>query len=246
MKNILLYIVATPIGNLGDITLRALEVLKDVDFIACEDTRKTSILLKHYKMKKPLFSFYEYNKKKSGEKIFSLLKKDKSVALVSDAGTPLISDPGYSIIKRAIQEEIEMTIIPGPTACINALVLSGLASHSFIFRGFPPHKKGGRRKFFTMDKDMPYTLIYYESPYRIEKFLHDALEIFGDRESVIVNDLTKLFESVLRGSLSELIEKIKSTKIKGEYVVVIEGLNKKLKKKYSVNNLYKKNMGKEK
>ena len=219
----MLYLVATPIGNLEDITLRAINILKSVDFIACEDTRRTRILLNRYEIKKPLISFYEHNEEKSGKNIISLLEKDKSVALVTDGGTPGISDPGFTLIRKAIQSGIEITSIPGPTAFIEALILSGLAVHSFVFRGFPPHKPGPRQKFLKADKDYPYTLIYYESPYRIEKFLKDALEVLGDRKAAIANDLTKMFETILRGNLSDLSKKLKDTKIKGEYTIVIEG-----------------------
>lgn len=227
----MLYLVATPIGNLGDITLRALDILKDVDFIACEDTRKTRILLNRYEIKKPLISFYEHNEEKSGNKIISILQKGQSVALVTDGGTPGISDPGFTLIRKAIQSGIETTSIPGPTALIEALILSGLAVHSFIFRGFPPHKRGPRKNFLKNDKDSPYTLIYYESPYRIKKFLQDAIEIFGDRKASIANDLTKMFETVLRGNLSELLIELDKTKIKGEYTIVIKGNKSKNDKK---------------
>lgn len=224
------YIVATPIGNLKDITFRAVEILKKVDYIACEDTRKSIVLLNHYEIKKPLISFHEYNEEKAGSKIISLLLDDKSVALISDAGTPVISDPGHSIIQKVIDNNIDYTIIPGASAGINALVLSGLPSHSFIFRGFPPHKSGRRKRFLQENSQSSYTLIYYESPYRIEKFLTDALEVFGDRQCAIINDLTKKYETIIRGTISENIEKIKNNKIRGEYVIVIEGLGKKDKK----------------
>ena len=227
----MLYLVATPIGNLGDITMRALDTLKDVDFIACEDTRKTMKLLNRYEIKKPLLSFFEHNEEKSGNKIISILQTGQSVALVTDGGTPGISDPGFTLIRKAIQSGIEIISIPGPTALIDALILSGLAVHSFIFRGFPPHKPGSRKNFLKKDIDSSYTLIYYESPHRIKKFLQDAIEIFGNRKACIANDLTKLFETVLRGDLSELLTKLEETKIKGEYTVVIEGNKLKNNKK---------------
>jgi len=227
----MLYIVATPIGNLKDISLRALEILKQVDIIACEDTRKTRILLNRYKIKKPLISFFEHNEERSGNKIINLLKQAKEIALVTDGGTPGISDPGFTLTKKAIENNIEITSIPGPSACIEALILSGLPVHSFIFRGFPPHKEGLRKNFLKKDQTQPYTLIYYESPYRIEKFLKNALEIFGNRKACIANELTKKFETILRGTLSELAEKLCETKIKGEYTVVIQGKTSKNDKK---------------
>jgi 16S rRNA (cytidine1402-2'-O)-methyltransferase len=219
----MLYLVATPIGNLKDITLRAIETLRDVDYIACEDTRKSKILLKTYNIKKPLISFYEHNEEQAGERIISLLKNGKTVALITNGGTPCISDPGFTLVRRAIEAGINITVIPGATAFVLALVLSGLPVHSFTFRGFPPHKSGPRHKFLNADKSSPYTLIYYESPYRIKKFLKDAIEIFGDRQSAIANELTKKFEKLLRGKLSELLDKIDEIKVRGEYTIVIAG-----------------------
>ncbi len=224
-----LYLVATPIGNLGDMTLRAIETLRSVDIIASEDTRKTGMLLKHFEIAKPQMSFHEHNEQRAGERIEALLKEGKSVAVVSDAGTPGISDPGFTLVRRAIQEGLPVTMIPGPTAFVMALVLSGLPSHSFTFRGFPPRKPVGRRKFFETDREAPHTLIYYESPYRLEAFLKDALEVFGDREAAIANDLTKKFEFVQRGKLSSLLEAVAHTTPKGEYVVVIAGAGKQAK-----------------
>jgi len=223
----MLYLVATPIGNLGDITLRALEILKEVDFIACEDTRKTGLLLSRYEVKKPLISFYEHNEERAGKKIISILKDGKSVALVTNSGTTGISDPGFTLVRKAIESKIDITAIPGPTAFVMALILSGLPTHSFMFRGFPPHKTGARRRFLDKDKDFPCTLIYYESPYRIKKFLEDAIQIFGNRQAVIANELTKRFETVLRGTLSKLLSQIDKTRIKGEYTIVVEGAKEK-------------------
>ena len=220
-----LYLVATPIGNLGDITLRALDTLREVDVVASEDTRKTGLLLKHFAISKPQIAFHEHNEQRAGERIAGLLKEGKSVAVVTNAGTPGISDPGFTLVRRAIQAHLPVTMIPGPTALVMALVLSGLPVHSFTFRGFPPRKPVGRRKFFAVDKAAPHTLLYYESPYRLEAFLKDAQEVFGDREAAIANDLTKMFESVQRGKISSLLETI-STTPKGEYIIVIEGAGK--------------------
>ncbi|HET9223490.1 MAG TPA: 16S rRNA (cytidine(1402)-2'-O)-methyltransferase [Roseiflexaceae bacterium] len=223
----MLYLVATPIGNLGDITLRALDVLREVDLVASEDTRKTGLLLKHFDIKKPQIAFHEHNERQAGERIVGLLKQGKSVAVVTNAGTPGISDPGYTLVRRAIDEGLEVTMAPGPAGLIMALVLSGLPVHSFTFRGFPPRKPGPRRRFLEVDLASPHTLIFYESPYRIAAFLRDALEVLGDREAAIANDLTKLFEKVERSRLSALLEAEVVTKPKGEYVVVIAGVDRK-------------------
>jgi 16S rRNA (cytidine1402-2'-O)-methyltransferase len=219
----MLYLVATPIGNLGDITLRALEVLRSVDVIASEDTRKTGILLKHFGISKPQIAFEEHNEDRAGERIMGLLAQGQSVALVTEAGTPGVSDPGYTLVRRAIAAGEAVTMAPGPSAAIMALVLSGLAVHSFTFRGFAPRKSGPRRRFLEVDRDAPHTLIYYESPYRLLDLLVDALAVLGDREATIAHELTKIHESVVRGSLSALLEEVRQNKPRGEYVVVIAG-----------------------
>lgn len=223
----MLYLVATPIGNLEDITLRALATLREVDVIASEDTRHTGQLLNHFDIKKPQIAFHEHNEERAGQRILSLLETGQDVALVSDAGTPGIADPGYTLVRMAIEHEVPVTMIPGPTAVIMALVLSGMPSHSFTFRGFPPRKGGKRRRFLEIDKDAPHTLIFYESPYRLKAFLADALLVYGDRQAAVANELTKLYESVMRGSLSELIEQLDHEVIRGEYVVVIAGSSEK-------------------
>jgi 16S rRNA (cytidine1402-2'-O)-methyltransferase len=222
----MLYLIATPIGNLTDITLRALETLREVDVIASEDTRKTGLLLKHFAIDKPQIAFHEHNEQRAGERIEALLKQGKSVALVTNAGTPGISDPGFTLVRRAINSQIDVTMIPGPTAFVMALVLSGLPVHSFTFRGFAPRKSVARCKFLAIDKASPHTLIYYESPYRLEGFLRDALQTFGDREAAIANDLTKMFEEVQRGTLSSLLEAVTQSKPRGEYIIVIAGMAK--------------------
>ncbi|MGH2495326.1 MAG: 16S rRNA (cytidine(1402)-2'-O)-methyltransferase, partial [Ktedonobacteraceae bacterium] len=220
----MLYLVATPIGNLGDITLRALEILRAVDYVASEDTRKTGMLLKHFDIAKPQIAFHEYNEERAGQHIEDLLKQGKSIALVTDAGTPGISDPGYTLVRRAIDANLDVTMIPGPTAFAMALVLSGLPVHSFTFRGFPPRKPGPRRRFIEIDKDAPHTLIYYESPYRLAAFLQDAQEVLGDREATLANDLTKMFEHIERGPISSLLQWVEQqTKLRGEFIVVIAG-----------------------
>jgi 16S rRNA (cytidine1402-2'-O)-methyltransferase len=215
--------VATPIGNLGDITLRALETLRAVDVVASEDTRKTGLLLHHFEIKKPQIAFHEHNEARAGEQIEALLLQGKSVALVTNAGTPGISDPGFTLVRRAIRAGITVTMIPGPTGLIAALVLSGLPVHSFTFRGFPPRKASARRAFLAVDAASPHTLIFYESPFRLGAFLGDALQVLGDRQATLANDLTKKFESVERGRLSDLLRAIEARSPKGEYVVVIAG-----------------------
>lgn len=221
----MLYLVATPIGNLGDITLRSLETLKTVDLIASEDTRKTGQLLKHFDIKKPLISFHDHNEQQRLSQLITYLRQGKSIAVVSDAGTPGISDPGFRLVRRVIQEDLAFTMIPGATAFVMALVLSGLPVHSFTFRGFPPRKPGPRQRFFLVDQRSPHTLIYYESPYRLQAFLQDALQIFGNRPAAVGNDLTKRFEHVWKGTLAELGEEMQTQKLRGEYTVVIGGVD---------------------
>jgi 16S rRNA (cytidine1402-2'-O)-methyltransferase len=218
-----IYLVATPIGNLADISLRALETLQQVDLVAAEDTRKTGRLLKHHAIKKPLISFYEHNQERALEQIVGLVRDGQSVALVTTAGTPGIADPGFVVVRRAIAEGLPITMVPGPAAFVMALVLSGLATHSFVFRGFTPRKAGARRRFYESDQDLPYTLIYYESPHRLPASLEDALAVFGDRPAALANDLTKLYESVERGRLSELLALAREQPARGEYVLVIAG-----------------------
>ncbi len=218
----MLYLVATPIGNLSDITLRALEVLKAVDVVASEDTRRTGVLLKHFGISRPQIPFHEHNERQAAGRVLDLLLGGKSVALVTDAGTPGISDPGFALVRVAVEAGVEVTMIPGPTAFVMALVLSGLPSHAFIFRGFPPRKSGQRRRFLDVDADSPHTLIFYESPFRVRAFLEDALAVLGDRRAAVAKELTKMFESVRRGRLSEILAGLEDQP-KGEYVIVIEG-----------------------
>jgi len=220
----MLYLVATPIGNLNDISLRALETLRTVDLIASEDTRKTGMLLKHFAIQKPQIAFHEHNEQRAGEHIEAVLKQGQSVAVVTNAGTPGISDPGFTLVRRALNAQVPVTMIPGATAFVMALVLSGLPVHSFTFRGFPPRKGAGRRKFMEVDAASPHTLIYYESPYRLIEALKDALAVFGDRRAALANDLTKMFEKVERGTISELLALTEQQgSLKGEYIVVIAG-----------------------
>jgi 16S rRNA (cytidine1402-2'-O)-methyltransferase len=220
-----LYIVSTPIGNLADITIRALEILKNVDLIACEDTRHTSILLNHYNIKNKLTSFHEYNKKERTPEIIELLEQGKSTALVSDAGTPGISDPGFYLIREAIARNLSVIPVPGPSALISALVISGLASDRFCFEGFLPKRGGRKNKKLDALKNETRTMVFYDSPFRVLDSLRDMLEIFGDRKIVLVRELTKKFEAILRGTISEIIVQLENKKIKGEIVLVVEGEN---------------------
>jgi 16S rRNA (cytidine1402-2'-O)-methyltransferase len=218
----MLYLVATPIGNLSDITLRAIEVLKAVDFVASEDTRRTGLLLKHLGISRPQIAFHEHNERRATQRILDLLQEPKSVALVADAGTPCVSDPGFGLVRAAIEAGLEVTMVPGPTALVMAVVLSGLPTHAFTFRGFAPRKGGPRRRFLTVDAQSPHTLIFYESPYRLRAFLEDALTVLGDRRAAVAKELTKVFESVRRGRISELLNRLEE-RSKGEFVIVIEG-----------------------
>jgi 16S rRNA (cytidine1402-2'-O)-methyltransferase len=213
-----LFVVATPVGNLEDITLRAIRTLKECDFILCEDTRRAKILLKHYGIEKPLISYFEGNEEKRIPKVIDLLKEGKNIALISDAGTPLISDPGYRLVKRCREEGIDVLPVPGPSAVIAALSVSGLETDRFMFLGFPPQKKGKRRKFLENVKDFEGSLVFYVSPYDIREFLEEVLEVLGDRKVCICREMTKLFEEYLYGKLSEVKDKVKE---KGEFVVVV-------------------------
>ncbi|MDD5155811.1 MAG: 16S rRNA (cytidine(1402)-2'-O)-methyltransferase [Candidatus Omnitrophica bacterium] len=217
----MLYIVATPIGNLKDITLRAIEVLKSADLIACEDTRHTKILLNEYNITTPTTSFFQHNQVVKSQYLLGLLKEGKSVALVSDAGMPGILDPGYQIINLAIKNDIGITVIPGPTAFVNALVLSGKPAHSFIFAGFMPNKAGSRRNKLKELAKFKETIVFYESCHRILDTLEDIENIFGGKEIAVTRELTKKFEEVKRGSAKEILESLKLQKPRGEFVVIV-------------------------
>lgn len=219
----ILYICPTPIGNLEDITLRTIKVLNEVDLIAAEDTRHTLKLLNHYNIKKPLISYHEHNKITAGEKILEEIKKGKKIALVTDAGMPGISDPGEDIIKRCIEENIELVALPGPTAFVLALVLSGLSTESFVFEGFLPSKGKERKDRLNKLKNETRTIILYEAPHRIISLLKDLLETLGNRKIAISRELTKIHEETFRGTIQEAIEKFESQNPKGEFVLVVEG-----------------------
>jgi len=217
----MLYIVATPIGNLKDCTHRAIEVLKSVDLIACEDTRHTKILLTHYGITTPTTSFFQHNRFTKGEYLVGLLKEGKQIALVSDAGTPGILDPGYNLINLAIKNNLELTFIPGATAFVNALVLSGKPAHEFYFAGFLPNRSGARKNQLEKLQKLGCTLVFYESCHRILASLEDIGLVFGDKEITVARELTKKFEEVLRAHPKIIYEKLVKNKPRGEFVIVI-------------------------
>lgn len=219
----MLYLVSTPIGNLEDITLRALRVLKEVNLIAAEDTRKTGVLLKKYLISNQLTSYHDFNKEKKASDLLQSLKSGNSIALVSDAGTPGISDPAFLMVKLAIQEGIRVESIPGPTAFVSALIISGLPTDKFIFEGFLSPKSGKRKKRILELSEEKRTLIFYESPHRFLETLEDLLSILGNRKASVARELTKKFEEVKRGKLSEIKEYFEAAKIRGEFVLIVEG-----------------------
>jgi len=215
-----LYIVSTPIGHLGDLTHRAEYVLKQVDLIAAEDTRISRVLLQHYGIKTPLRSYHSYNVNRETAKLVEHLLCGKSIALISDAGTPGISDPGYHLIKACIESQIQIIPIPGPSALLAALVVSGLPVNRFVYEGFLPLKKGRKTRLEFL-RDDERTLVFYESPHRIRKTVADLLASFGDRPCVMARELTKKFEEIFRGSLSTLLSDLENRTIKGEIVLLV-------------------------
>ncbi len=218
-----LYIVPTPIGNLEDITLRAIRVLKEVDLIIAEDTRKSGILLKHLNINKKMFSHHQHNEHKTAAMIAERIANGESVALITDAGTPAISDPGFFLVRECIKQDIEVECLPGPTAFVPALVNSGLPCDTFCFEGFLPQKKGRQTKIKSL-QDEERTMIFYESPYRLIKILEEFIEFFGAERKVSVSrELTKIFEETKRGSLQDVLDYFKNKTIKGEIVIVLEG-----------------------
>lgn len=223
-----LYIVGTPIGNLEDITLRALRILKEADVIACEDTRTTRKLLSRYGIEKPLLSYHEHNETARAEEIAALLSEGKSIALVTDAGTPCISDPGYRAVKLASGRGFEVLPVPGPSAAIAALSVSGLPTSGFVFLGFPPRTQKALGEFLARVKDYPETLIFYESPNRVEKTLKAMLDTLGDRNVSLGREITKLYEETLRGNISQVLERVEEKgRVKGEVTLVVEGADRK-------------------
>ena len=229
-----LYLVATPIGNLEDITLRALRILKEVDYIAAEDTRNTLKLLNHFEIKKPLISNHRHNEEEREDGLIEKLKEGKNIAVVSDAGTPGISDPGEVIAKRAIEENIEVIPIPGACAAINALIASGLDTKEFVFLGFLPLNKKLRKEKLEEIKNENKTIIIYEAPHKIKDSLNDLKEVIGERKIVLARELTKIHEEFIRGSINEIIEK--SENLKGEMILLIEG-SKEINCENILNNL---------
>ena len=217
-----LYIVSTPIGNLDDITLRAIRILGSVDLVAAEDTRKTKFLLDHLSITKPLISFYTYNEARRVPELIDMLKAGKSVALVTDAGTPGVSDPAYSIVHAAVARGVRVIPIPGASAVLAALVASGLPTDRFVFEGFLPVKKGRKTKLESL-RGEERTMVFYESPFRVERTLEDVRQNFGDRQVAVVRELTKKFEQVLRGKVSDVLSRIKGKSLKGEFVLVVAG-----------------------
>lgn len=224
-----LLVIATPIGNLEDLTFRAKRVLGEVDALACEDTRHTRIIYERYEIPRPrtLFSYHEHNEPQAAERILGLLAAGQTVGLASNAGYPGISDPGYVIVSRAIEAGYRVEVIPGASALPVALLASGLSTASFTFKGFPPRKPGKRHSFLAMERDLPHTLVLYESPHRVGALLTAALEALGDRRAAVCIELTKIYEEVHHGYLSELAAQFADRKIKGEVVVVIAGSNPK-------------------
>jgi len=218
-----LYIVSTPIGNLEDITLRALRVFKEVAIVAAEDTRHTQKLLTYYKIHTKLTSYHDHNKEEKAQILVQQLKAGCSVALAADAGTPGISDPGYFLVNRCIQDGIPVVPIPGASAFLAALCVSGLPTDSFLFEGFLPRKKASRTRRLETLKAEPRTLIFYESPHRLMDCLSDLLKIMGDRRVVIARELTKAFEEIRRGRLSKIMPELSGRSIRGEITLVVEG-----------------------
>ena len=225
----MLHVVATPIGNLGDLSPRAIEALKGAAAIACEDTRRTWQLLSHFEIPRPqeMFSYRQGNEERVTEKVLSLLAEGKDVALCSDGGYPGISDPGYRLIRKCATENVPYDVIPGASAVNVALLMSGLSTSSFTFKGFPPRGPGAIRNWFAEEKDSDHTLICYESPFRVGHTLEAAYEVFGDREAAVCIELTKLHERVSRGYLKDLAAEFKDAKVKGEVALVIAGANPK-------------------
>ncbi|MCI5724742.1 MULTISPECIES: 16S rRNA (cytidine(1402)-2'-O)-methyltransferase [Fusobacterium] len=218
----MLYIVATPIGNLEDMTFRAIRILKEVDYIFAEDTRVTKKLLDHYEIKNTVYRYDEHTKQHQIPNIINILKEDKNVALVTDAGTPCISDPGYELVDETHKEGIKVIAIPGASALTSAASISGVNMRRFAFEGFLPKKKGRQTLFKELAQETERAIVIYESPFRIEKTLKDIETYMGEREVVIIREITKIYEEVLRGTTKELIERLEKNPIKGEIVLIIK------------------------
>jgi len=223
----ILYICGTPIGNLEDITLRALRILKKVKLIAAEDTRHTKKLLNHYQINTKVTSYYEYNKFKKAPYLLEILKNGQDIALVSDAGMPGISDPGYILINLTLKNNIKIIPVPGVSALITALVVSGLPTDKFVFEGFLPRKIKERKRYYKSIENEERTIIFYETPHRLKKALKDMLDVWGERKIVIARELTKMYEEIIRGNLSQVLTEINTKEIKGEITLVVQGGIKK-------------------
>jgi 16S rRNA (cytidine1402-2'-O)-methyltransferase len=219
-----LYLVATPIGTLEDITFRAARVLAQVDFIACEDTRKSGILLKHLQISKPLVSYHEFNERLVSDRIISRVVAGENAAVICDAGTPAVSDPGFTVVREAVAKRVQVVAVPGPTAMITALSVSGLPTDAFIFYGFLPPKVGKRRRILESLRDRRETLIFYESPHRIHKLIAEIQAVIGNRRVALCRELTKKFEEVMRADIATLSRELDERKLKGEITLVVEGL----------------------
>ena len=227
-----LYVIATPIGNMEDVTYRAVRILGQVDVLACEDTRLTRKILSRYEIPSPttVISYHEHNEEKAGERILSFLENGKTVGLCSDAGYPGVSDPGYRIIAEARHREIRVEVVPGSGAVTTALVSSGLPTSSFTFLGFPPRKRGPRRRFLEHEAAAHHTLVVFESPHRIGALLSDAAAVLGDRQAAVCVEMTKKFEEIHRGFLSDLIQRFEDRSLRGEITVVIAGNHPKFQR----------------
>ncbi len=221
-----LFLVSTPIGNLKDITLRALDVLRSVDWIACEDTRQTRKLLAHYDIRVPVTSFHDHTFRSKLDSLVRDAREGKNIALVTDGGTPLVSDPGFPLVREAITQDVTVEVVPGPAAFLAALVASGIPCEKFVFEGFLPQKDLARRKALEEVREEKRTLVFYESPHRIVKSLKAMIEILGDRPACLAREITKKFEEYIRGRLSEILEEILKRGKLGEIVVVIEGVRR--------------------
>jgi 16S rRNA (cytidine1402-2'-O)-methyltransferase len=224
-----LYLIPTPIGNLGDISARALEVLERVDLVACEDTRTSGQLLKHFGLKKKLISYHEFNERSRAGQLLDFLKEGQSVGVITDAGSPGISDPAYRVVKTALENNITVVPLPGPTALIPALTASGLPTDRFFFEGFLPPKSGGRTRRLENVKDFEHTLVFYESPHRVRKSLEAMLAVLGDRPACLAREISKKFEEFIRGNLSDILAQT-GKNIKGELVIIVAGKKPEKKK----------------
>jgi 16S rRNA (cytidine1402-2'-O)-methyltransferase len=218
-----LFLIPTPIGNLGDMSSRAIETLRDVDIVACEDTRVSGMLLKRFELKKHLVSYHNFNEAGRAEHLLSEMKAGKSVAVITDGGSPGISDPAYRVVRAALENGIEVSALPGPCAIIPALTASGLPTDRFFFEGFLSNKSAARKRRLDQLKNLPHTLVFYESPHRVQKTLADMLEVLGDRRACLAREISKKFEQYLRGTTEEILKRVAGAAVKGEIVLIVQG-----------------------